>query len=269
MPPFDPSAAAREIAAAYADGQALATFSSRHPDFDLASAYAVERELVAMRKADGHTMVGRKVGYANKALWRALKLETLVWAPMYDDTVRRARDGRASLSLPKRYPTKIEPEIVFKLKSAPSGSDAADALAAVECIALGFEIIDCPFPDWKYQPSDFVAAFGLHAALVIGEPRPVDAASIPALVDQLAQFTVTLSQDHRVVKEGGGRNVLRSPALCLAELAAAAKRQGMEPLRAGEIVSSGSLTESTLFGRGETWSVAAEGLDLPPLTLTV
>jgi 2-oxo-3-hexenedioate decarboxylase len=269
MPPFDPSAAAREILAAHARRQPLTTFSSRYPDFDLASAYEVERELVAMRKADGHATVGRKVGYANKALWRALKLETLVWAPMYDDTVSRAKDGWASLSLPQRFPSKIEPEIVFKLKSAPSGSEPADALAAVEWIALGFEIIDCPFPDWKYQPTDFVAAAGLHVALVIGETRPVDAASIPTLVDQLARFTVKLSQDGRVVQEGGGRNVLRSPALCLAELSAAANRQGNEPLRASEIISSGSLTESTPFGRGETWSVAAEGLDLPPLTLTV
>ena len=30
--------------------------------------------------------VGRKVGFANKAMWRVLKLDTLVWAHMYDDT---------------------------------------------------------------------------------------------------------------------------------------------------------------------------------------
>jgi hypothetical protein len=36
----------------------------------------------------------RQGGYANKAMWRALKLDTLVWAHMYDDTVRYATERR-------------------------------------------------------------------------------------------------------------------------------------------------------------------------------
>ncbi len=43
-----------------------------------------------MRRAAGRKTVGVKVGYANKAMWRVLKLDTLVWAHMYDDTVRYA-----------------------------------------------------------------------------------------------------------------------------------------------------------------------------------
>ena len=38
------------------------------------------------------------MGYANKAIWRVLKLETLVWAHMYDDTVHHAGAGAAELS---------------------------------------------------------------------------------------------------------------------------------------------------------------------------
>ncbi len=49
------------------------------------------------RAAAGHRRVGVKVGYANKAVWRALKLETLVWASMYDDTVRHVAGGEATL----------------------------------------------------------------------------------------------------------------------------------------------------------------------------
>ena len=64
--------------------------SARDAGFDLAAAYAVEAELVRLRRAAGRTTVGRKVGYANKAVWRVLKLDTLVWAHMYDDTVRYA-----------------------------------------------------------------------------------------------------------------------------------------------------------------------------------
>src|ERR1044071_10220146 len=88
--------------------------SARGAVFDLDAAYAVERELSRRRRAEGRTVVGRKVGYANKAVWRALKLETLVWADMYDDTVRQAPANEASLSIGAMVAPKIEPEIVIR-----------------------------------------------------------------------------------------------------------------------------------------------------------
>src|SRR4029077_17650152 len=117
--------------------------------------------------------------------------------------------------------------------------DAAAALESAEWLAMGFEIIDCPFPDWRFQPSDFVASFGLHAALVIGERVQVRPDSIAGLVDELARFKVRISKNGEFVEEGSGRNGLRSPALCLAELGAAILRRFPgQPLSAGETVSS-------------------------------
>ena len=275
--PLNTKGLAAEIAAAYANRQPIATPSSRYPEFDLVSAYAVEAELVRIRGASGHATIGRKVGYANKAIWRVLKLDTLAWAHMYDDTVHHARNGETSLSITRMYSPKIEPEIVFRLKAGAgpfqrrSGAEspavqAADALDACEWIALGFEIIDCVFPAWQYQPADFVAAFGLHAALVVGQPRPIE----PAMVDDLPRFTVRLLKDGQVAAEGSGRNVLRSPAACLGELAAAASRgPGADPLAGDEVISTGSMTESQPIAVGETWNAQLDGLALPALTLRV
>ena len=268
---FDVPSTARELIDAYSTRDVVPPPSARKPGFDLAAAYAVEAELVRLRRAEGWTPVGRKVGYANKAVWRALKLETLVWAHMYDRTVRYAQDNAASLEVGRFSAAKIEPEIVFKLRR-PLGeaADAAAALDAVEWVALGFEIIDCVYPEWKFQPADFVAAFGLHAALIVGEPRRVDADSIPALVQQLARFTLQLRRNGEVVEEGAGRNSLRSPALCLGELASAiVRRTPAEPLTAGELVSSGTLTESRPIAAGESWTAVVEGIDLPGLSLII
>ena len=296
---------ALELTAAYAGCRALATPPSSRDGLDLPTAYAVERELVRMRRAAGRQSVGVKVGYANKALWRALKLETLVWAHMYDDTVRYAHGNAAALSLARMISPRIEPEIVFKMK-APLGAgitEAAAALEAVEWLALGFEIIDCPYADWKYQPADFVAAYGLHAALIVGEPHPVTQANISELAEQLPTFKVRLSR-HRMSEraaaseprergapaerrareragesegqspsdeiDGSGRNSLRSPALCLAELASAmAKQEGAEPLAPGDLVSSGTLTDSTPIQPGATWTASVEGIALSTLALTL
>lgn len=272
MATVDVHALADELRAAFTAGATVAPPSSRDIGFDLASAYAVEAELARERRASGHRTIGRKVGFANKAMWRILKLDTLVWAHMYDDTVRDARDGRASLSLAGRISPRIEPEIVFGLKtSMPSnGGDATTALAAVDWIAVGFEVNDCIFPDWQFQPADFVAAYGLHTALVVGERRLVTLEAIGALADQLPRFAIRLSRNGELVEEGSGKNALRSPALCLAELAAAVSRPPTaEPLEAGEIVSTGTLTTPRPIAAGETWTVSVNGLDLPDLTLNL
>jgi 2-keto-4-pentenoate hydratase len=263
---------ARELLSANETGQIVASPPSQRSGFDLNTAYAVEARLKQFREAAGHKAVGRKVGYANKAMWRVLKLETLVWAHMYDDTVHYSDGNSAALSIAHARSLKIEPEIVFGLKGSVRGerSDASAALEATDWLALGFEVIDCPFPDWRFQPSDFVASFGLHAALVIGERMQVRPEMIPRLVDELPRFKVRMSRNGEFVEEGSGRNSLKSPALCLAELGGAiVRRFPDQPLGAGEIVTSGTLTAGHATSSGDLWTAEVEGLALPSLTLSL
>jgi 2-keto-4-pentenoate hydratase len=269
MSPIEVEALAHELLSASETGDMIAVPPSQRPGFDLNLAYDVETTLQGFREAGGHRAVGRKVGYANKAMWRLLKLETLVWAHMYDDTVHYSENDSATLTLAHPRSLKIEPEIVFGLKQAVAeGVDATAALASTDWLALGFEIIDCPFPEWKFQPGDFVASFGLHAALVVGEKMQVRPDLIANLVDELPRFKVRMSKNGTFVEEGSGRNSLKSPALCLAELGAAiARRFPTRPLSAGEIVSSGTLTAGHLTSKGDLWTAQVEGIDLPSLTL--
>ena len=255
MKSFDTNALASEIFSAYTEGGIIAPPSTRYEDFNLASAYEVEAEFKKLRSRDSKP-VGLKVGYANKAVWRALKLDTLVWGHMYEDTVRYAT---GELALRYYRSPKIEPEIVFKLK----GPVGENPLAAVEWVAIGFEVIHCPYAEWQFKPADFVAAFGLHLALVVGEPLEVTPDNIHALAEQLAQFKLKLYKGEEMVDEGAGKNSLRSPALCLAELARVA------PLGADDLVSSGTLTNGQAIQEGETWRVELQGIGLKPLKLSL
>ncbi len=269
MPQNNSEIIAGEIFSAQQTGKMIDLLSAR-PEFDLNTAYSVESMLKKFRETDGHRSVGRKVGYANKAMWRVLKLETLVWAHMYDDTVDFSENNSAALSIANPRSLKIEPEIVFGLKTPLTGQglDATAALASLDWLAIGFEIIDCPFPDWNFQPSDFVASFGLHAALVVGEKVQVRPDLIPKLVDELPRFKVRVLNHGEFVEEGSGKNCLKNPALCLAELGSAIERRfPSEPLTAGEIVSSGTLTAGHRTDSGDLWRVEVEGLPLPSLTL--
>jgi len=262
MSHIEVNALAADLLSAYSNGGRLVVPPSlRDPDFDLATAYAVEAQLTKLRRETGRTTVGRKVGYASKALWRRLKLDTLVWAHMYDDTVTYAENGSASLSLAGMRSPRIEPEIVFKLNKAIPGETPGAALEAVEWLALGFEIVDCVFPDWKFQPADFVASFGLHAALIVGKPVRIEPDTLPTLAEQLPTFKARLLMNGDLIDEGTGKNSLGSPALSLGELAAAIGRQpGAEPLVAGELISTGSLTAAQPVAGGQQWRFEVEGL---------
>jgi 2-keto-4-pentenoate hydratase len=109
-------AIAQQLNRAYEQGSLLAAAPSSQTGIDLEAAYAVEAKLRELREARGHKAVGRKVGHANKAVWRIFKLETLVWAHMYNDTVHDAENNSATLHLSHARSLKIEPEIVFGME---------------------------------------------------------------------------------------------------------------------------------------------------------
>jgi 2-oxo-3-hexenedioate decarboxylase len=93
---------------------------------------------------------------------------------------------------------------------------------------------------------------------------------IPALAEDLGRFTVSLIKNGEVVEEGSGKNALRSPARSLGELAAAiSRRADAEPLAAGELVSTGTLTTSTPIVPGQLWQASVQGLALSGLSLRV
>ena len=175
---------------------------------------------------------------------------------MYDDTVH---PGATTYSLGPFISPRIEPELVFKMKEPMNtgGLEAETILQSVEWMALGYEIVDCPYPNWQYKPADFIAACGIHKGLVLGPPCPVGTAA------DIAGFKVRLLKNGELADEGAGKNCLRSPALCLAELA------GVTALGAGELISTGSLTSAQPIAAGETWRFEVEGLEVPALTLTI
>jgi 2-oxo-3-hexenedioate decarboxylase len=268
---IDAEAIAAELVEAYSTGTRLSRTLSSREGFSLQAAYAVEAALARLRSAAGRRVVGRKVAFANAAVWPTLKIDTVAWASMYDDTVQPAEtDGRTAV--PFTFAPKLEPEIVFKLRTTVDGdpTDPVAVLGAVEWLSLGYEIVDCPFADWTFQPPDLVAAFGFHAGLVLGRPTHVTPENLTSLAGQLSTFTLTLFKNDVRVEQGGGRNVLQSPALALGELAAAIRRTpGARPLQAGELVSTGSLTTPPFIGRGETWRAEPDGLDVASLTMAI
>lgn len=235
--------------------------SKRYPGFGLTDGYAIGKQLVQYLESQGQVQVGKKIGFTNQAIWPAVGIDHPIWATLYRNTVRNTDE----VSLQAMAAPRIEPEIVFGVGRDLSGTNltAEQILDAMEWFAFGFEIVDCNYPGWKCTPADAIADFGLHAALVVGEHRPIKT----SLGSAFADFTVKLYKNDAVAAEGAGKNVLNSPALAINWLLDTMRSAGIDGLKAGETVTTGTLTDALTIAPGETWRVEASGLDLPPLTL--
>jgi 2-oxo-3-hexenedioate decarboxylase len=249
----------------------LAPPSGDIPGFDVEAGYAVLAAIERRRIEQGWQRAGRKIGFTNRTLWRRYG----VWQPMvasvWTGTVHHARDGEARLALQSFVQPRIEPEVVFGLRApvAPD-ADAATVLAASAWIAAGFEIVQSHFPRWRFAAADCTAAFGLHGALVVGTPWRLDDGDRADLVARLPTFEATLRRDGEVIDRGVGANVLDSPALAIAHAAAVlAAHPALAPLAAGELVTTGTLTDAWPLKPGETWSSDYGTLGLRGLTLHI
>jgi 2-oxo-3-hexenedioate decarboxylase len=226
----------------------VAPFSQRYPGLTSAAGYAAAQRLHEHRVARGWKPVGRKIGFTNRTLWQRYGVHEPMWGMVYDRTLLHARDNQASVPLDGLVQPRIEPEIAFKLKQAPGGN-LADC---IEWMAHAVEIVQCHHPQWQVTIADCTADNGLHGRLIVGTPMP--------LADNLAQVEARLFKADRLVDQGVGANVLGGPMLSLAYLVELLKTRPDAPLRAGEIITTGVLTDAHPVAAGETWRTELTGL---------
>jgi 2-oxo-3-hexenedioate decarboxylase len=271
MTPQEIDAIATRLIAAYDGATTLAPISAGTAGFDVPAAYAVLAEIERRRRAQGWQSAARKIGFTNRTIWARYGVYQPMWAHAWTRTVHDAPDAVATLPLAGLVQPRIEPEVVFKLKApVPVTDDAHAILAAVEWIAPGFEIVQSHFPEWKFTAADCTAAFGLHGALVIGPPMTIDAGNRARMADALPTFELRLRRGDTLVDTGVGANVLGSPALALVHLARVlASQPDAPPLAAGEVITTGTVTDAWPVKAGETWTSDYGALGLRGLTLTL
>jgi 2-oxo-3-hexenedioate decarboxylase len=261
------TALAQELVAVHADARTVPPFSERYPGLTPAAGYDAARALDRHRRAQGWRPMGRKIGFTNRTLWARYGVHEPMWGTVYDRTLIEAEDGSAAVPLAGLVQPRIEPEIGFKLKSAPpAGRDPETLLGAIEFIFHTVEIVQCHHPDWKVTIADCCADNGLHGRLVVGKFFCIE--NFPDMVARLPAAQARLFKGETLVDQGVGANVLGSPLLALGFLLEALSKQGgAEPLAAGEIVTTGVLTDAHPVQAGEVWRTEISGLPLPGLKI--
>jgi 2-oxo-3-hexenedioate decarboxylase len=244
--------------------------TERDATFDEVAAYQVNAELFRRRVARGEQPIGRKIGFTNRTIWPEYGVYTPMWAHVYDTTVQFFDGNAGSQAIGHLAQPRIEPEILLHFKCSPLGAKTeAEILDCIDWIAHSVEIVQSHFPDWKFKAADTAAAFGLHGALMVGPPTPIAELGTPEeLIATLRTFKIALSRNGEVQAHGGGFNVLDSPLLAFAHLQTALEGlPQFEPVQAGEIVTTGTLTAALPINPGETWSTEFDGIVLEGLRI--
>jgi 2-oxo-3-hexenedioate decarboxylase len=240
---------ARELSIARQSGVAIEPPSRRHRGFSIDDGYAVGQLLHAERLASGDKTVGLKLGFTNQAVWKNMGLDSPFWSPVYESTVLEP----GAVSIAGLVAARIEPEIVVGFRSdlEPNATDA-ELVEAIGWAALGFEIVQCHYPDWQMAPADAIADAGLHGLLVVGDHVEV----APLEVSRLSEVVVALSREGDQVAAGRGASALGGPADAIKWLR---RLPGVGTLNRGVLVTTGTLTPAFPVGAGETWELSASG----------
>lgn len=265
------------------------------PLADLARGEALQAGIVAARRARGEHMVGYKIGFTNRAIWPRYGVFHPIWAPVWDTTLEHAVPGtpsstaaRARVTAARFVEPRIEPEIVIGLHATPADDTPEAVLDATEWIAHGFEIVQSPFPGWRFSAAEAFAAQALHGALVLGPKRPVSilggapppqsaagpgraiacARETAGPFARLAACELDLMCDDRLVEQGRGANALDGPMHAVAHLAHELRLRGRS-IERGSLITTGTLTDAWPLVRGQRWETRLRGLELPGLVLDV
>lgn len=239
--------------------------------FDLGRAYRVQAAIRAERMARGETPCGWKIGFTNRTIWREYNVHAPIWGPVYDTTVQQVADAPGKCRAASLMEPRIEPEIVFRIaRPLEAGMSEADLLSAIDGVALGFEMVQSPFPGWVFRAADTVAAFALHGRLFHRPFVSLGEAERDAWFERLENFTIDLLRDGEKIDTGRSQNVLGGPLSALKAFVEGLPGTALATtVGPGEVVTTGTLTRAFPVAAGERWETRIGGLPLQDMMLDV
>jgi 2-keto-4-pentenoate hydratase len=209
------------------------------PDLTVTDGYAVQRATLDRRAADP---VGYKVGFTSAAIREELGVDE----PAYGRVLANTVESEGRLDTAGLIDPKLEPELAVRLgESLDPPVTPTDALAATDAVVPVIEVVDSRIEGWELTAGSAVADNALAARVIHG-----DRIGDPAALD-LPLEGVAVYRNGEQVATGVGADVLGSPARVVAWLADALAERD-ERLAAGDLISTGSITELIPFEPGDT-----------------
>ncbi|WP_425044544.1 2-oxo-hept-4-ene-1,7-dioate hydratase [Primorskyibacter sp. S87] len=238
MTPDQHRDAAEMLFQAERTGRQCGLLSLANPGMTLNDAYAVQKQLVALKLAAGRHKIGWKIGLTSRAMQDALKIETPDSGVLMDDMLF---ENGGTVPAGRFIQPRVEAEIAFVMKSPLAGANCTrdEVLAATECVAPSVEILDTriqrvdPETGQARVITDTISDNAANAGLVLGDERH------PSDAQDLRWVAAIVSRDSIVEETGLGAGVLNDPVTSVLWLARRMAEYG-QVIEAGDIVLSGS-----------------------------
>ena len=231
---------------------------------DLRLAYRQAQGMDRLRQQRGAQPRGYKIGFTNTDMWARYGVTSPIWGRIWNTTIIDGSSaGPAIVNIQSLCQPRIEPEVVFGLRTTPNSTEPQALYEALDWIAPGFEIVQSHRPEWSFTATQAIVDGGLHGRLIVGPRHPVadlakDAATLQGL---LTALRVTLSRDGTPVEQGSGSKVLGNPLLALGHLVhSLSEDEQADKLTVGDIVTTGTLTDAWPIEAGQTWLAHYPGL---------
>ena len=247
MSAWDVESVATELFAREDERRDGGKITDEWPELDVTTGYEVQ-DLTLQRRLDrGEKLVGIKLGLTSRAKQERMGVDTPFVAWLTDAMILPAGDP---VPQDRLIHPRIEPEIVFVMgeRLEGPGVTAARAMAAVDQVLGGAEVIDSRFRDFKFAAGDVIADNASSGAFVTG---PV---SLPPSELDLSHEAVLVEVDGEVVDSATGAAVQGHPAeaLALAANDLATRGHAIEP---GWIVLTGGMTDAYFTHPGTSLSL--------------
>ena len=269
---LDPDAAValERLTAARASRRPCAPVRDLLPADDLDGAYAVQSAWVADQLAAGARVIGRKIGLSNPVVQAQFGVDRPDFGVLLDTMVCAERTPVDSA---RTLQPKIEAEIAFVLAADLDGDviGRAEVAAATAYVVAALEIVDSRIADWDISIVDTIADNASSGLFVLGDQKRglgrLDLADCAMTMRRAGAGGGKGGAGGDVVSTGTGSAVLGHPLASVAWLAATVRDLG-RPLRAGEVVLSGSLGPMVPVAPGDVFRADISGLGQVSATFT-
>ncbi len=222
------------------------------PDGGLDDGYEVQK-IVHERSSAGRRRVGRKIGLTSPAVQQQMQVDSPDFGVLFADM---AYGDSQPIPFGDLLQPRVEAEVAFVLGADLPDHDvtAAEMIRAIDFVLPAIEVVDSRIADWDIAIFDTVADNASSGLFVTGgSPRSLHD------IDDLRASEMTLTVGGEVVSSGTGAACLGHPVNAVVWLANAVARRG-DPLRAGELVLSGSLGPLVPVRSGLTYEAHISGL---------
>lgn len=233
-----------ELLACEAERREREPFTDEWPELDLDTGYAIQDRNLQVRVDRGEKLIGVKLGLTSRAKQQRMGVHFPFVAWLTDAMILPVGDP---VPQDRLIHPRIEPEIVFIMgeRLEGPGVTCSQAMAAVESVWGGAEVIDSRYKDFRFKAGDVSADNASSGAFVTG---PV---GIPPSDLDLALEGVLVEVEGQIVDSATGAAVQGHPGEALALAANDLARRG-HAIEAGWIVLTGGMTDAVFAPPGSS-----------------